>query len=59
MQRIAAEYVRESASLDGGSAIYDNAQDLESRSTSWLRSSVSNWPASTSSMPTRRRSARS
>ena len=29
MQRIAAEYVRESASLDGGSAIYDNAQDLE------------------------------
>jgi len=29
MQRIAAEYVRESASLDGGSAIYDNAHDLE------------------------------
>lgn len=29
MQRIAAEYVRESASLDGGTAIYDNAQDLE------------------------------
>lgn len=29
MQRIAAEYVRESASLDGGSAIYDNAQALE------------------------------
>ena len=29
MRRIAAEYVRESASLDGGSAIYDNAQDLE------------------------------
>lgn len=29
MQRIAAEYVRESASLDGGSAIYDNAQGPE------------------------------
>lgn len=29
MQRIAAGYVRESASLDGGSAIYDSAQELE------------------------------
>lgn len=29
MQRIAAGYVRESASLDGGSAIYDSARDLE------------------------------
>ncbi|MFZ3183488.1 MAG: hypothetical protein WA173_05035 [Pseudomonas sp.] len=29
MQRIAAEYVRESTSLDGGSEIYDNARDLE------------------------------
>lgn len=29
MQRITAGYVRESASLDGGSAIYDSANDLE------------------------------
>lgn len=29
MRRIAAEYVRESASLDGGSAIYDSARDSE------------------------------
>ncbi|MCJ8169896.1 hypothetical protein [Atopomonas sediminilitoris] len=29
MQRITAEYVRTSAAVDGGSSIYDSAQDLE------------------------------